>query len=188
MARPIEYDKKEVLKNAMEIFWRKGYESTSMKDLVAATGLSTRSMYNIFESKRGLFQEALTCYYESTVNKGFEQLKQEQGMASIKAFILNIAGVFDASNGCMFTNTISDRYNIDSKSLYMVDGFFEELEQVLVEKLRYSKEEEGYSEDPVRGAQLLVVIIQGMSVYSKKFETMEERRRVLEGILTLIKV
>jgi len=188
VARPIEYNKEEVLSNAMEIFWHKGFESTSMKDLVMATGLTTRSMYNIFESKDGLFQEALKCYYDTRVKLSLEELKQDKGIKGIRSFISKIAGLFETSNGCLYTNTLSDRYSIDPKSMCFVDGFFEELEEVLIDKLKYAKEYEGYSENPVNGAKLLVVIIQGMSVYSKKFESIEERRESLEGIISLLKI
>ncbi len=188
MARPIEYNKNEVLEKAMEMFWHKGYESTSMKDLVKCTGLTTRSMYNIFGSKNGLFQEALAWYYETTVSQGFEQLQQEQGMSAIKNFIMKVTGIFDASNGCLFTNTMSDRYNIETRSMSMVDDFFGKLEAVFVDKLTYAKINEGYGEDPVIGAQFLVILIQGMSVYSKKFKSKEQRRIALEGMLALIKI
>ena len=53
MPRPAEYVRSEVLHQAMETFWRKGYAATSMKDLTRATGLQPGSLYGAFESKRG---------------------------------------------------------------------------------------------------------------------------------------
>jgi len=181
------YDKSEVLSKAMETFWHKGYESTSMKDLIASTGLTTRSMYNLFGSKNGLFQEALAWYYETIVRSQFEALKKGKGIAAIESFIMEITGIFDVSNGCLYTNTMSERYSIQMASMRMVDDFFDELTAVFIEKLTYAKQYEGYEEDPVIGAQFLVVIVQGMSVYSKKFKVREERRQALAGILGFLK-
>jgi len=186
MARPIEYNKNEVLRNAMETFWHRGYESTSMKDLVSATGLTTRSMYNIFESKKGLFQASLDWYYQSVIKVGMDKLREEDGLEAIKNFLIKITGVFDGSNGCLYTNTMSDRYSIDETSITVVDSFFQELEALLVDKLTYARDYEGYKNDPDIRAKYLVIVIQGMSVYSKKFKSSEERKRVLEDVLMMI--
>lgn len=186
MARPIEYDKNDVLSKAMETFWHLGYESTSMKDLVVATGLTTRSMYNIFESKNGLFKASLDWYYESIIKKGMEQLKEEEGLEAIKHFMISITGLFDKADGCLYTNTMSDCYTIEEESLTVVDAYFQALEEVFVEKLTYARDFEGYNNDPETRAKFLVIVIQGMSVYSKKFKSSEEGKRVLEDVLMMI--
>jgi len=55
MARPIEFDREEVLQKAIGVFWQKGYSATSIKNLVEATGLQPGSIYAAFGDKRGLF-------------------------------------------------------------------------------------------------------------------------------------
>jgi TetR/AcrR family transcriptional repressor of nem operon len=45
MARPREFEPHEALNRAMHLFWQKGYEDTSMADLVAATGVSRYGFY-----------------------------------------------------------------------------------------------------------------------------------------------
>src|SRR5438552_1393149 len=62
MARPSEFDRNEVLHRAMEVFWCQGFEATGMPHLVEAMGIGRQSLYNAFESKRGLFLEALRLY------------------------------------------------------------------------------------------------------------------------------
>lgn len=186
MARPIEYDKNEVLSKAMETFWHLGYESTSMKDLVLATGLTTRSMYNIFESKNGLFKASLEWYNQTVAQKGLDVLRQGQGYESVKDFLMMTSGGMSASNGCLFTNTQSDRYTIEDKSMSFVDDYFEELETVLIEKLTYARDHEGYEFDPKIKAKFIVIFVQGISVYSKKFKSSEEQRKVLENAVSMI--
>jgi TetR/AcrR family transcriptional regulator, transcriptional repressor for nem operon len=62
MARPREFDERAVLDAASDIFWTKGYEATSIRDLTARTGLTPSSMYAAFGDKRGLFLRALDHY------------------------------------------------------------------------------------------------------------------------------
>jgi AcrR family transcriptional regulator len=59
MARKPEFDRGDVVRRAMEVFWRSGYEGASMKLLGEAMGLAPGSIYAAFGSKEGLFHEAL---------------------------------------------------------------------------------------------------------------------------------
>lgn len=64
MARPREFDVDTALERAMELFWSKGYEATSLDDLCDATGLSRSSFYAAFGSKRNLLQQTVGRYAE----------------------------------------------------------------------------------------------------------------------------
>lgn len=66
MPRIEEFDKLSVLKQAMNVFWEKGYNGTSMQDLVDATGLNRSSIYNSFGSKLELYQNTLSHYQKET--------------------------------------------------------------------------------------------------------------------------
>jgi len=59
MARPREFDKADVIALAAELFRRKGYQATSMRDLITHLGLSSSSIYGAFGGKYGLFMAAL---------------------------------------------------------------------------------------------------------------------------------
>jgi TetR/AcrR family transcriptional regulator, transcriptional repressor for nem operon len=64
MARPREFDADAALDRAMEVFWSKGYEATSLDDLCEATGLSRSSLYAAFGSKRNLLLRSVDRYAE----------------------------------------------------------------------------------------------------------------------------
>lgn len=186
MARPIEYDKNKVMQRAMEAFWTKGYEATSMKDLVAATGLTTRSMYNLFESKNGLFHASLEWYYEANVKKALLALKEGKGLEAIRSFMSKVIQGFGNSKGCLFTNTQCDRQIMDPYSLAIVDKYFIELETLFEEQLIYAKAHEGFKENPSLRAKQLIILIQGMSIYSKRVASAEESQEVLDDLLRLV--
>ncbi len=65
MPRIEEFDRDKVLLNAMNVFWEKGYNGTSMQDLVDATGLNRSSIYNSFGSKLELYQNTLKQYQKN---------------------------------------------------------------------------------------------------------------------------
>jgi TetR/AcrR family transcriptional repressor of nem operon len=62
MARTKDFDEQEVLDKAVELFWRKGYNATSMQDLVDELGISRSSLYDTFGDKHALFMTALERY------------------------------------------------------------------------------------------------------------------------------
>jgi AcrR family transcriptional regulator len=63
--RPRSFDRAAALRRAMEMFWAKGYEGTSMSDLTAAMGINSPSLYAAFGSKEALFREAVDLYGET---------------------------------------------------------------------------------------------------------------------------
>ncbi len=64
MARPREFDTDAALECAMQLFWAKGYEATSLDDLCAATGLSRSSFYAAFGSKKNILLKTVGRYSE----------------------------------------------------------------------------------------------------------------------------
>ncbi len=62
--RPREFDIDTVLESLTQLFWEKGFESTSMADIVDATGLNKSSLYNAFGSKEALFEQAVDRYVD----------------------------------------------------------------------------------------------------------------------------
>lgn len=64
MARTKDFDEAEVLKKAVDLFWLKGYNATSMQDLVDGLGISRSSLYDTYGDKHTLFVKALESYQQ----------------------------------------------------------------------------------------------------------------------------
>jgi AcrR family transcriptional regulator len=75
--RPAVFDRDTALKEAMKLFWERGYEGTSFDDLIAAMGVSASSFYNSFGSKEALYCEATRSYLESSGEWFFGILNDE---------------------------------------------------------------------------------------------------------------
>ena len=63
--RPRSFDRDAALESAMQVFWEKGFEATSISDLTQAMGLNPPSIYSAFGDKEGLFLEAVQRYSDT---------------------------------------------------------------------------------------------------------------------------
>jgi TetR/AcrR family transcriptional repressor of nem operon len=111
MARPREFDEGVVLDAAMLCFWKQGYEATSVRDLVARTGVTAASLYNAFGDKRALYQRALDHYIEESVADRIRRCKALAPLRAIEAFFDDIVkrSLNDRDHkGCMLVNAALD--------------------------------------------------------------------------------
>lgn len=112
MSRPKEYNLETVLTTATEVFLEKGFDGSSMNELVARTGLNKHSMYSEFKDKEGLFIACID-HYANDVNSKLNAMlaTTTPGLASIKTFFEN--RLIYASNvgcqGCLLVNSLSDK-------------------------------------------------------------------------------
>ncbi|MEZ4652849.1 MAG: helix-turn-helix domain-containing protein [Candidatus Eisenbacteria bacterium] len=92
IGRPLEFDPEVALKNATELFWRRGYEATSLQDLLGATGLSKSSLYQTFGSKHELFEQCMSAYRHRLVRDLRERLDASPcGLRFIESVLLEVA-------------------------------------------------------------------------------------------------
>ncbi|MFP7288107.1 TetR/AcrR family transcriptional regulator [Shouchella clausii] len=107
MARSKEFEENDVLEKAMKLFWKQGYEKTSMNDLVEQMGIHRRSLYDTFTDKHTLFLKAIDRFGERISTRMTAGVKQaetaEAALRSVFTFIIN--GEEDAPPGCMMVNS-----------------------------------------------------------------------------------
>ncbi len=63
--RPREFDLNEALDTVIQVFWRQGYEGTTIRDLTAGTGISRPSLYAAFGDKEQIFEHAVRRYSDT---------------------------------------------------------------------------------------------------------------------------
>ncbi len=112
MPRSKEYNREEVLEAATRLFWAKGFEGTSISELVEQTRLNKHSMYSEFGDKEGLFSACIE-YYVTESNKAVLGIltKQPLGLHNIEKFFENrieYAGTKDCK-GCFLANTVTEK-------------------------------------------------------------------------------
>ena len=106
------FDKNEVIHKALNLFWKKGYEGTSLSDLTEELGIGKGSFYNTFGSKRKLFDTCLSIALEGRSNGIKKLLNQESDpILGIRKYIeMYSAGLLKdpESRGCLIVNTTTE--------------------------------------------------------------------------------
>jgi TetR/AcrR family transcriptional repressor of nem operon len=88
MPRPREFNDHEVLDRVVAVFWRRGYEGTSIADLVDAAGVQRQSLYNVFTDKHGIFVAALARYRDRVIASLAPLTAPDAGLAALRAYML----------------------------------------------------------------------------------------------------
>jgi TetR/AcrR family transcriptional repressor of nem operon len=109
MARPREFDEAAVMDAAVQCFWSRGYEATSIRDLAESMGITGASLYNAFGDKRSLYRQALDRYVAQSFGDRVRRFETSlPPREAIGAFFPEIIGrsMRDKERkGCMLVNS-----------------------------------------------------------------------------------
>jgi TetR/AcrR family transcriptional repressor of nem operon len=107
VARPREFEEAVVLEAAMQCFWQRGYDATSVRDLIKATGITGASLYNAFGDKRAIYERALDQYVVASISERIRRCEELQPRDAIESFFAEIIErslTFTDLRGCMLVN------------------------------------------------------------------------------------
>lgn len=127
MARTRQFDLKEVVHNATILFCKKGYDGTSISDIVNETKLNRHSMYELFKNKEGLFIECLYYFSYEVLSKLSIILTDEPSdLESIKKYFQTLIDYVYSPDfhGCLYCATITHKGNIATEISDVVDRYF----------------------------------------------------------------
>lgn len=131
MARPREFDEEVVLDAAVQCFWSRGYEATSVKDLVGKTGITAASLYNAYGDKRALFRNALDHYVEGSIAERIARCEALPPRQAISAFfdeILSRSLNDREHKGCMLVNSALEMAPHDPEFQKIIAGVLNRVE------------------------------------------------------------
>lgn len=103
--RPRAFDRDEALRSALELFWARGYEATSISDLKDAMGITSPSLYAAFGNKDALFMECVELYSRDYLGEIFTSLFQAgTAKAAIEKVLLRFGALYAGAGhpkGCL---------------------------------------------------------------------------------------
>lgn len=188
MGRPREFDLEQALEEALEVFWRKGYEGASIAELTERMGITKPSLYAAFGNKEELFRKAFDRYVDGP--GGFVKIALQQ--ATARAVVEHLLyGEADAVTdpeyppGCLSVNaalTCSDAAESIKQELMSRRA---KAEDDLRQRFERAKAEGDLPEatDTAGLARYVQTILQGMAVQAVSGAKRPELRKLVDMVL-----
>jgi len=168
-----KFDTDAALTRAMQAFWARGYEATSISDLVDCMGINRGSLYATFGDKHSLFLQALRRYGAVYLDDWVAGLSQAHGpRAAIEAaFEQAIAAALDgrAASGCLLVNTALELSPHDAGVAAFVSRSLSEMEAFFRDRIEQGQVagEVGAGVDPVDAARALLGLFVAIRVFAR---------------------
>lgn len=187
MARPIEFNRPEALHKAMVLFWRQGYQATSLTDLVAAMGISRSSLYAAFGDKRSLFVECLDLFTLRTMNLLERARGEMPPLDALQAFFeTDFVGVRGAGSqwGCMLVSTVLEMAGVDDDLATHASRHLDRVQHLFRAFLQDAGATPTLAEDL---AALLMLVNEGVRVSSRRPMPAAERLQPIAATFKLVR-
>jgi len=192
MNRPRQYDREEVLEKTTNLFWEKGFEATSMNEMVARSSLNKHSLYSEFGDKEKLFIECID-YYISKSNRVMIDIltKKPLGLSNIEAFFddrVNYAASEDCK-GCLIVNSVTEKEILSEEINLKVKSFISKFKAVFYNCLQAAQDKNEISEDKdcKTLADYLVCFTFGLVNIGKNETKKKELRKMVDVALSAVR-
>jgi TetR/AcrR family transcriptional repressor of nem operon len=184
MARPREFDEDAVLDAAIQCFWRRGYEATSVKDLIGETGVAAASLYNAYGDKRALFRAALDRYVAGSIGERIRRCEKLPPRRAIAAFfdeILRRSLNDRERKGCMLVNAALEVAPHDAELEQAVAGVLDRIERFFRRSIAAGQADATIARAMPAAAlaRHLLGVLMGVRVLAR----VRPERKLLEGVV-----
>nr|WP_018489613.1 TetR/AcrR family transcriptional regulator [Streptomyces sp. SID8356] len=181
------------MQSALELFWRRGYEATSIADLVEHLGIGRASIYATFGNKHELYLKALDRYAEGRDAVLLDELSQPgDALPAVRAVVRRFATEAVAEDvrlkGCLVTNTAVELAPHEGASARRVGSSWDRFETLLHSALVRAQAQGELAEgrDPRALARMVLVLLQGVRVVGKASGDTARVRDAVEQALSLL--
>ena len=185
MARLRKFDEDQAIDAAVECFWSRGYEATSVRDLAEQMGIGGASLYNAFGDKRSLFVRALERYANRSARERIARLEAgHRPKEAIRAFLSEVVerSLKDSGRkGCLLVNSALDVAPHDAELGRVITGYLDEIRAFFRRNVeaacRAGQTPDGIDADAV--SVHLLGVLMGMRVLART----GARRKALEAVV-----
>ena len=185
--RPRSFSRDAVLDRAIRVFWAKGYNGASFRDLTTAMGISAPSLVAAFGDKRGLFDAAAARYAETIAAGPLAALESASGLsdqlsAFFAAVIANAAGE-DKPTGCLVTCALAEAAGEDAAASTRLRMLVGAADEVLARTFAAA----GFMPEEARGrAQIAVATMHSLTLRARAGAPKAELQQVSAAAVTLL--
>ena len=194
MARPREFDVQQAVGAALSTFWERGYEATSMEDLLDAMGLTKGSLYKAFGDKHSLFLLSLQEYLDQLFEKMTDAVEfgsddPVQSLTSLMGVVENLCCKQATSRGCFAVNTVVELSQRDEKASEILKKHLVRVEKLLTVLIRKGQERGDFRTDTSAEhlAEAIFVYIFGMLAQSRGIANQARTKRLASFALAIVR-
>ncbi len=191
MARPVEFEYNDVLNNAMEQFWREGFEASSVQKLLDVTGINRGTLYNSFGDKDTFFKACLD-HYNKLMAKDLDASLNNEDLApwaSVeKYFDLAVLSVSNKqrSMGCLLVNSFCESINYNKDIQKIVRASFAVVRKALLKRMK-DADKDGQLKKGVSAefaVELLMNTLYGLRVNSRDGKNAKQLTELVQFTLS----
>ena len=177
MARPRSFDKYEVVRTALDLFWSNGYAGTRASDVCAAVGLGKGSIYGAFGDKRQLFLEVLDDYGAKAIGDAHSALDgpDSGAFARLRSYMVEDAALVAANppRGCLVAKATAELAGKDAAVTTNAHRTFYGIQAILRSTIEGAQR--GHDIDPAADANqlaaLLLAVLRGLEALGRAGRT-----------------
>ncbi|MEH6307845.1 TetR/AcrR family transcriptional regulator [Olivibacter sp. CPCC 100613] len=190
MPRVIEFNEQKIISKALQVFWKKGYHATSMKDLVEATGLNPGSIYNTFGNKHDLFLACLKDYLNPIYTYDLKQKEaQKNPLELLREFYMEVAtNSVLSQDSCLSVKSSFELATTDDETHQLLknsmDKLFEIFEQMVINAQKAGSISD--KQDTFLLAQLIVATLPGLGQNFILYKDKNRIAKIIDDLLDLI--
>jgi AcrR family transcriptional regulator len=185
VGRPRGFCIEGALDKALQVFWQKGYEGTSLTDLTEAMGINRPSLYAAYGSKEELFRKAVERYTEGAASCMSKSLSEPKARDAAERFLRSGIGLVaggDHPRGClMVSGALSCGDEADTVKMELA-ARRAKTECILRDRFERAKDESDLPEktNPADLAKYITTVANGMAVQASGGATAEELERIVD--------
>ena len=193
VGRPRSFDKEEALKKAMHVFWEKGYEGTSMADLIESIGMKAPSLYAAFGNKDAIFKEVVQKYLPIVVKGQLATLNNTSDIVeAVENTLKECVRLFtspDNPHTCLIMTAAINASPEHQDHVVSLRAMREDYRNAWVQRFERAEQERQLTGQlsPQQLADFYVTLIQGMSLRAKDGANKQDLTRTAEIALQILK-
>ena len=194
MARPVEFDEQKVLTNAMEQFWREGYEASSVQKLLDCTGINRGTLYNSFGDKDTFFKSCVA-QYNKLMDKQITSTLMNDDLNSWDAILAYLEETLvtvsnkHRSMGCLLVNSVCESINYDKEMKKVIKASLGSIRKALLGRMKEAHKKGGLKKGVSAefATDLLINSLHGARVNARDGKTASELKELVSFIVDSIK-
>lgn len=190
MSRKLEFDYPRAIDRATQLFWKKGYSNTSLRDLLKVMGIGEGSFYNTLKSKKRLYVEVLKHYNDTVSRRRLEALMSgDSAKEGVRAFFKTVLDELEdprTPRVCLLAASLSGDVLAERELKRCVLRDMKVFLGAFQQRLRSAKQngELPRDLDVDIAAQALVTYLQGLFRVIRVLQSRAEVERQIEAVLT----